>query len=438
MRRPSVIFLNRVYPPGQGATGRLLRDLARAFADEGWHVTVVTTGPHTVRERDGTIRVLRLGAPQRPTGLLGYGWIWLRMMVAALQLPQANLVVTLSDPPMLVLLGQMLKTFKKARHIHWCHDLYPDLLPVLGYKIPAFVLGALKKRARKAMAGADKVIVIGRCMAKYLTYNARGQHPSIDARHITVIPNWPDSELCNLVSGDSSAKPMHAHMEVDVEGFRQHEEQIKAGPRFRVLYAGNIGLAHPVQTILDAATILHDQHPEIEFVFVGSGKRYEALAMERVKRGLDNIRLMPYQPANKLREIMESGDIHLITMKEEAAGMLVPSKLYAALAVQRPSIFIGPAQCETAKVITDFRAGTIVAQGDAETLAAHIRILRLSSEDWFAAHSGAASASAVFRPEESINAWIERAWGVVSADFSAEDVRDMQALDQQPFHMAGE
>jgi NAD(P)-dependent dehydrogenase (short-subunit alcohol dehydrogenase family) len=45
MRSPSVLFMNRVYPPATGATGRVLRDLARAFAKAGWQVTVITCGP---------------------------------------------------------------------------------------------------------------------------------------------------------------------------------------------------------------------------------------------------------------------------------------------------------------------------------------------------------------------------------------------------------
>jgi hypothetical protein len=113
---------------------------------------------------------------------------------------------------------------------------------------------------------------------------------------------------------------------------------------------------------------------------------------------------------------MESGDVHLISMREDAAGMLVPSKLYAALAVGRPCIFVGPEQSETAKVITDFHAGAIVHQGDARALADKILQYRTSGEDWFAAHTGAAAAGKIFVPAEAINAWIERAWSVVEPD----------------------
>jgi hypothetical protein len=48
---PSVLFLNRVYPPVRGATGRVLRDLARSFAADGWSVTVLTTGPERSKKK---------------------------------------------------------------------------------------------------------------------------------------------------------------------------------------------------------------------------------------------------------------------------------------------------------------------------------------------------------------------------------------------------
>lgn len=411
MRRPSVIFMNRVYPPSQGASGRVLRDLARSFAREGWQVTVITTAEEKIKDRDGGIRVVRIKAGQNPKGVFAYFWVLIKMLIVALRQPDPHLLVTMSDPPLLIVAGQIIKKFKKCRHINWCHDLYPDILPALGVKLPNFVLGFFKYRVRDAMAGADKVIVVGRCMGKHLALDG------MDPRHITVIPNWPNFELArprtaNGVNG-------HAFVHNVVNGFKPPEEQLRNGPRFRILYAGNIGMAHPIDTILEAAEILNEEHPEIEFVFVGDGPRFDELAKERSQRRLDNIRLMPYQPISRLREIMESGDVHLISVKEEAAGYLVPSKLYSALAVGRPCIFIGPAQSETAKVITDFEAGVVVPQGDAHELVVQIMKYRTNGEAWYKAHDGAAAAGEIFLPRESINAWIERAWSVVEQDMRA-------------------
>ncbi len=411
MRRPSVLFLNRVYPPHQGATGRILRDLARSFAREGWQVTVITSGPKPGKDRDGGIRVIRVKGPEKPGNAFIYLWILMKMTFVALRLAPTHLLVTMSDPPLLILAGQLIKRVKKNRHINWCHDLYPDIFPSLGVWVPGFVMYMIKREVRQAMRGADKVIVIGRCMAKTLTLDG------LTPKQITVIPNWPDFELVNgHTNGKANGHRTNGHAAIEGVFYKPHEQQIKDGPKFRILYAGNIGRAHPVDSILGAAEILNEEFPEIEFVFVGDGPRFDDIARERSRRRLDNIRLMPYQPQNKLREMMESGDVHLISVQESAAGMLVPCKLYSALAVGRPCIFVGPAQSETAKVIGDFNAGVVVHQGQARELAEQIKAFRLNSDRWFEAHHGAVAASKVFRPDEAINAWIERAWGVVKED----------------------
>jgi colanic acid biosynthesis glycosyl transferase WcaI len=409
--------MNRVYPPVRGATGRVLRDLARSFAREGWQVTVITTGPDALVERDGAVKVIRIKAPERPSNIFSYLWIWVRIVVEALKLPATHLLVTMTDPPLLVVAGAIVKRFKKNRHIHWCQDLYPDVLSPLGMRVPGFILNALQGLSRRGMKAADKVIVIGRCVAWHLSCDG------FDPKQITVIPNWPDFELLRPegtrdFNGHLVDQPANDLMEDDsAPGYREHAQQVKHGPKFRVLYAGNIGRAHPIETIMAAAEqINNDEHNDIEFVFVGDGPNYDEIAAQRSKRHLDNIRLLPFQPPNRLKDLMESGDVHLISMKEDVAGMVVPSKLYSALAAHRPCVFVGPAHSEVAKVITDFKAGSVIAQGQAEALANEVRQLRHDSDKWFKAHEGAVSASQVFVPRESINAWIERAWTVVEPD----------------------
>jgi len=408
MRRPSIVFVNRIYPPQRGATGRLLRDLARCFAREGWQVTVIGGGAQPARERDGSIKLISLKTSARP-GFFAYMALWVKMCFTLLRLNRHSVIVTTSDPPMSEVMGRIAARFKKCRHICWVHDLYPDVLPALGVRLPGFVQNALKSVQRNALRKADRVVVIGRCMARLLAVEG------MDPKKITVIPNWPDFELSrpNTYPGDLESQP---YTETYINGAKPPEDQLSTGPRFRVLYAGNIGRAHPLSTILDAAEILADKAADIEFVFVGDGRGFDRLARERARRDLENVRLLPFQPQSRLRQLMESGDIHLISLKEDTAGMIVPSKLYAALAVERPCIFIGPAKSETAKVLEDFSAGFVIAQQEADNLAKLIQSLRDDEKKWFAAHQGAAQAGKIFVPSESINAWIERAWSVVQRD----------------------
>lgn len=426
MKKPSVLFINRVYPPMRGATGRVLRDLAHAFARDGWDVTVLTTGAkgHTGEAMDGPVRVRRVAGGAGRT-LWSAFWIWARLLFMALRMPRHNMVVTLTDPPMLVVAGRVLARFKKSSHIHWCHDLYPDILPILGQSIHPKIMGFLKASSRRAMKSCDRVVVIGRCMAKHLAFTG------LDMSKVTIIPNWPDLEISTVpgLARVSSAEPVRIKSAANTNASavpvaREGNSSLAArargvlskkpffvdeSPKFRVLYAGNLGRAHPVSTILEAAAMLSREHGEIEFVFVGDGPGYDRIAYERARRGLDNIRLLPAQPPSRLKELMESGDVHLISMKHEAAGMLVPSKLYAALAAGRPCILIGPDQTETARVIREYGAGSIVEQGNAKKLVNEILRLRMDGDSWFAAMTGASRAGQDFSPNHSISSWIRSA-----------------------------
>ena len=258
------------------------------------------------------------------------------------------------------------------------------------------------------MKRADRVIVIGRCMARHLV------RTGLESNKITFIPNWPDYEL--LAPDPRTRRPLSgkAAFRAANDGRLEVGKPFEAlfldsDPKFRVLYSGTLGRAHPIQTILEAAQMLAKDHPEIEFVFVGDGASFERLGQERARRSLDNIRLMPYQPANRLRELMESGDVHLVSMRDDAAGFLVPCKVYSAIAVARPTILIGPQNSEVAMMLKDFQAGVTVPQGDGHKLAQAILRYRLDGQEWFSAHEGARRASRVYVPHEAINAWIVRA-----------------------------
>ncbi len=410
MRRPTVLFINRVFPPVHGASGRVLKDLAQAFAREGWHVTVVSSGLNAGEERIQGVRIIRVKGPEKPAYVLSYVWVWLKMLMLALRLKGRHLVVTMSDPPLIIFAGQIVARLKKSRHINWCHDLYPELLPVIGMKIPDWAMTRLTALRNRCMRRCDKIVVVGRCMAKYLAQEG------VDAKKIAMIPNWPDVELTDPEMIETTGK---SYQDLDPKIARPFDEQKKSQERFRILYAGNLGRAHCVETVIDAAEVLQEQGSDVEFVFVGNGKRFDELAELRAKKGLDNIRLLPFQPVEHLRNMMESGYVHLISMKDDAAGYLVPSKLYAALAVARPSIFIGPSQSETAKVLNDFDAGTVVAHGDVEALVQAVNAYRHDSDLWQAGQNGAARARDVFTPQGSLKAWTDRAMDVVHDDLRA-------------------
>jgi hypothetical protein len=98
----------------------------------------------------------------------------------------------------------------------------------------------LRRRAQGALMTADKIIVVGRCMARRLVRSG------IPAKKISVVPNWPDREL---VSRNRRLRPANNNA-VTRELFAD------SGPKFRVLYSGTMGRAHPVETVLEAGSTI--------------------------------------------------------------------------------------------------------------------------------------------------------------------------------------
>ncbi|HEX8299356.1 MAG TPA: hypothetical protein VF594_09375, partial [Rubricoccaceae bacterium] len=74
-----------------------------------------------------------------------------------------------------------------------------------------------------------------------------------------------------------------------------------------------------------------------------------------------SVRFLPFQPAERLAESLGAADVHLVAMDEALAGLVVPSKLYGALAAGRPVVFVGPEQSEAARLIREHACGTVVS-----------------------------------------------------------------------------
>jgi glycosyltransferase involved in cell wall biosynthesis len=91
--------------------------------------------------------------------------------------------------------------------------------------------------------------------------------------------------------------------------------------------------------------------------------------------GLDNIRLMDYFPREQLHASLSVADVHLITMRTEMTGIVVPGKLYGAMASGRPTLFVGPAHCESADTIRNAECGLTVNLGDSSGLVEALKSL---------------------------------------------------------------
>ena len=373
-------MINRVFPPTRGATGRLLLELSSALSGEGYDVTVLTTGdkPDTKREMYG-IEIIRVQAPRNPRSVFANFIVSMRLFFKALSLQKPDVIVTKTDPPLFVIFGVWLALLKRTKHIHWCQDLYPDILHAFNYPILKPVYKILDFFTCRALRSCNKVIAIGTCMKQAL------QRKGVKSNNITIIPNWHDYVVVKNIDAASQ------------------DENLPQ--KFRVLYAGTMNKGHPYQTILDAAEILNETEQDIEFLFVGNSLAMHRLAKERARKGLDNVRFLPYQPRRRLKALLESGDLHIVSMADEALGCMVPSRIYDIFAVKRPCLFVGPEECELAVMLEKHEAGLTIPQGKPEMLANAVRHLRDNGEDWETLYEGSIQASKIYTPQRCLELW---------------------------------
>ncbi len=390
----NILFLNRVYPPAEGATGQLLADLAAELAKLGWQVTVVTSTAggaapcsrtvHGVRvERVGILSFSRASHLRRA---LSYLTLYPAFLWRALRLPRADVVVTLTDPPLLLLLGPVLKWLKGSRLVHWAQDIYPELAEELGVlRKGGWFANFSRHLSTRALRQHDRIVVVGRCMKARLAQ--RGLEPTA----MQVVPNWAPGGRIQPV--EHSLNPFRG-------------EHGLAG-RFAVMYSGNFGLAHPFEAVLDAARRLEAARPEILFLLAGGGPRRPWLEQQVERLGLGNVRFLPVQPLERLSQSLGAADVHLASMMERLEGLVVPSKVYGILAAGRPCVFLGPQSSEVARIIEDHECGSVLSPADGESLARCLSALASDRERWQRACRRAAEAAKRFGLAAAVSAFDE-------------------------------
>ena len=361
-----ILFINQYYWPDHASTAQHLADLAESLVERGYECHVLCSqGRYKPGEPRPPAHEIHEGVHihRVPATSLGRRGTWARMtdylsfyagaVFKALILPRFDAVVTLTTPPIIGLVGTLLKWLRGTRHVYWSMDLHPDASLALGRMSPS----RLFPRVMRRLSGfvyrqADRVVVLGPYMADRIALK------QVAAERIVMIPVWSRREEIYPI-------PRAANLVRKSLGLED---------AFVAMYSGNLGLAHSTAEFLNAARLLQDRD-DIVFLFVGGGPRLREVELAREREGLTNIRLLDYFPRDQLHASLSLADVHLISMRPEMAGIVVPGKLYGVMAASRPAIFVGPEHCESADTIRHAGCGFTIAPGDAEALVSALTLL---------------------------------------------------------------
>lgn len=363
-----VFFVNRFYAPDHSATSQMLTDLAAALAAGGLDVHVVTSRlcyddpavEFVKQENLDGVAVHRVWTSSfgRST-LIGRAFDYLSFYVTASLkllslLRRGDVVVAKTDPPLISVPTGWVARLSGARQVNWLQDVFPEVAAELGVAIGRGAMGRVLASLRNAsLRGASANVVLGGRMRE------RVAGLGIDPATIVTIANWADGAAVRPVLRASNA----LRAEWGLKG------------KFVVGYSGNMGRAHEFQTMVDAAAKLRIES-DIVFLFIGGGAQKAMVAAASAERGLSNLLFKPYQPREHLDRSLGAADVHLVSLRPELEGLIVPSKFYGIAAAARPTIFIGDPDGEISAEIRMAECGRCVRQGDVDGLVAAIRELR--------------------------------------------------------------
>ncbi len=368
-----IVFFNRSYYPDFGATGQLLTELCEDLAARYGHRLTVVAGvplasdtplavmPRWYRpvcrdERHG-VRILRaFGTSFRPRRFLARVTNYLSYFAAAslasLRLGRADIVVALTDPPIIGLVAGAAARLSGARVVFLCEDVFPEVARLLEDFRSQRVEAALERVSRHLVRRADRVIALGDTMKRRLV-ETKGADPG----RIAVIHNWADTAAIVPAGKDNAFA--RANGLVDT---------------FVLMHSGNVGLSQNVGILLDVAERLRDLE-DFAVAIVGDGASKSVLVAEAARRGLANVRFFPYQPKESLSDLFSTADVFLVSLKQGLSGFIVPSKLYGILAAGRPFVAATDEDCEAAQVAREHECGVVVPPADCEAICGAVRRL---------------------------------------------------------------
>lgn len=244
---------------------------------------------------------------------------------------------------------------KRAPLTVWVQDLWPESLSATGFIKNKRVLGLVAHAVRFIYRHTDRVLVPSEGFRAPILELTNG------AADVRYYPNaWIEEPM-----SDCSA---------EIEALAQ---DIASG--FSVVFAGNLGAAQSLETILDAAERLQTCGSQARFFLVGSGSKTAWLTAEVQRRGLNNIVLPGRLPPSAMRRLYEAASVLLVSLRDEPIfAYTIPSKVQGYLAAGRP--IIASLNGEGARVVTEAKAGLTCAAGDAEALAEAVQVLAMMDQ----------------------------------------------------------
>ncbi len=286
---------------------------------------------------------------RRAAGFLGFSAL---AAVAGLRaggwFGRVDAVVAMSPPLTLGPIGRVVAWLRRGGFVFNIQDVFPDAAVRTGAITDRRIIAVAAWLERLSYHAADAVTVLSDDLADNVRAKVRPSHRGA----VHVIPNFVDTD--RIRPGERAT------------GYRR---ELGIGEEPVVLYAGNVGFSQSLPMVVEAARLL----PDATFVINGDGAARAEL--EQSVAGLANLRVVGYQPADRLAEVLASGDVHLVPLRAGLGPVSVPSKTYSILAAGRPVLAAIDPGTEIPRILAASGGGVAVAPDDLEAFVAALRTL---------------------------------------------------------------
>jgi colanic acid biosynthesis glycosyl transferase WcaI len=365
MGAPKIAILYHFFYPDDVVSARHFSDLAEGLARAGWEVEVFPSNRgcrnladiYPARERWRGVNITRVWRPRLAQSssmgrILNAAWMvaaWSRIALRP-RATRPDVVLVGTDPILSVLVALPLKWLRPEIKIaHWAFDLYPEAAFADGLVNPAGkMIRVLTALLRRAYGKCDLIADLGLCMRSRLeAYSSAAARQTIVPWALAEepAPTAPEPNLRRRLFGDA---------------------------RLALLYSGNLGRAHAYREFLDLSRSLVGTG--IEFRWSVRGNALDQLRSDICETDT-NIGMLGFVPESDLARHLAAADIHLVSLKPEWSGIVVPSKFFGSLAAGRPVLFAGPEDSSVARWIREYRVGWVLNSTSFAEVAFRLRYL---------------------------------------------------------------
>ncbi len=364
-----IIVISQVFYPDNVSVAQHLSDLCFALAEKGHNIFVLTSRyayeeksqKYNYNENINGVFIKRiwstgLGKKNVIFRIIDFVTFNIAIFCSLLFIKRKSfdLMIGLTAPPLLSFFGSLMAKRKLIKFCYWLMDVQPDLAIQSGLiRKDSLAANCLRKMSDYTFKNSNHIIVLDKFMKEHVIERCG----NID--NISIIPIWP--AMNEIFQGNRFKNPFRI------------EHHFKN--RIVIMYSGNHSYVHPLDTILELSKELINDDRFL-FVFIGGGVRKKDVTEFKNKYELDNIIQMPYQPREKIHLSLGASDFQVIILGEGQVGYTHPNKIYGALFIGKPIIYIGPKKSHVTEILSSLDNNIIIEHGQVSEL--KLKLLNLA------------------------------------------------------------